>query len=347
MATKYHISDDGMPGPCRAQSIDSCPKTQAGDSFHGTAEEAQAESQRRFVEEFGELPQGTGEAARSKDEVALSERKKELSASLSRHQDPTTSEAERSAIKDFWNKENCNGAGAVISRIEALEFQEGSKDRARISEITGVDETEISAALRHIPEESSLQSTLGARIAADRKAGIDLAAVTPTHTKYWKGFISDLRYGTSPADRDYIINEVPFREHNVFAGEKSGFGLGDFKGLVKVHRAMVKKHGEGTPSSHIANQLPADRRNGYIEDRRRDGVGSYRPWGQPSDSIQNVNRTTADMLAQHVIDRYGAENAEKFWSKASATNSPRSPRAKLSQVFRTMREFDKEMGIKG
>ena len=347
MATKYHISDDGMPGPCRAQSVDSCPKTQAGDSFHGTAEEAQAESQRRFVEEFGELPQGTREAARSKEEVALSERKKELSASLSRHQNPATSAAERSAIEDFWKKENCNGAGAVASRIQALEFQEASKDRARISEITGVDENEISAALRHIPEENPLQSTLGARIAADRKSGIDLAAATPAHTEYSKEFISALRYGTSPADRDYIINDVPLREHDVFKGEKRGFGMGDFKGLVKVHRAMVKKHGQGVPSSHIYGQLPADRNNGYREDGLRDGVGSLRPWGQPSNSIQNVNRTTSHMLAQHVIDRYGAENAEKFWSKASATNSPRSPRAKLSQVFRTMREFDKEMGIKG
>jgi len=345
MATKYHISDDGMPGPCRAQSVDSCPKTQAGDPFHGTAEEAQAESQRRFVEEFGELPQGTRDAARSKEEVSLSDRKKELSASLSRYQDPATSEAERSAIEDYWKKENCNGAGAVASRIQALEFQEGAKDRPRISEVTGVNETEISAALRHIPGESPLQSTLGARISADREAGIDLAAVTPAHTYYSKEFISALRYSTSPADRDYIINDVPIREHNAFTGEKSGFGLGDFKGLVKVHRAMVKKHGEGIPSSNIYGQLPADRKNGYSEDRLRDGVGSLRPWGQPSNSIQNVNRATSHMLAQHVIDRYGAENAEKFWSQAAASKG--RTRAKLSQVFRTMREFDKEMGIKG
>jgi len=53
MATKYHISDDGMPGACRAKSNDSCPKTQAGDPFHGSLEEATAEAERRFEEKLG------------------------------------------------------------------------------------------------------------------------------------------------------------------------------------------------------------------------------------------------------------------------------------------------------
>lgn len=53
MATKYHISDKGMPAKCSAQSPDSCPKTQAGDSFHGTLEEATQESQKRFESALG------------------------------------------------------------------------------------------------------------------------------------------------------------------------------------------------------------------------------------------------------------------------------------------------------
>jgi len=53
MATRYHISDNGMPGKCSAASPESCPKTQAGDSFHGTLEEASSESQRRFEEKLG------------------------------------------------------------------------------------------------------------------------------------------------------------------------------------------------------------------------------------------------------------------------------------------------------
>lgn len=55
MAAKYHIKDDGTPGVCNAASTDSCPKSQAGDSFHGTFEEAALESERRFSEEHGEL----------------------------------------------------------------------------------------------------------------------------------------------------------------------------------------------------------------------------------------------------------------------------------------------------
>lgn len=50
---KYHISDNGMPGKCTAASSDSCPKTQAGDSFHGTLEEATAEAHSRFEKELG------------------------------------------------------------------------------------------------------------------------------------------------------------------------------------------------------------------------------------------------------------------------------------------------------
>lgn len=53
MATKFHISDSGMPGRCSAASPDSCPKTQAGDGFHGTLEEATKESQLRFEAQLG------------------------------------------------------------------------------------------------------------------------------------------------------------------------------------------------------------------------------------------------------------------------------------------------------
>ena len=53
MAKKYHIKDDGTPGECRAATLESCPKTQAGDGFHGTAAEATAESERRFEANHG------------------------------------------------------------------------------------------------------------------------------------------------------------------------------------------------------------------------------------------------------------------------------------------------------
>lgn len=54
MSAKYHIKDDGMPGTCSAASSESCPKTKAGDGFHGTLEEASVESQSRFEATYGE-----------------------------------------------------------------------------------------------------------------------------------------------------------------------------------------------------------------------------------------------------------------------------------------------------
>lgn len=53
MAKRYHISADGTPGECRASSPESCPKTQAGDGFHGNLQEATQESERRLESEFG------------------------------------------------------------------------------------------------------------------------------------------------------------------------------------------------------------------------------------------------------------------------------------------------------
>lgn len=56
MAIRYHIKDDGTPGRCSAASPESCPKTQAGDSFHGTLAEATVESERRFEAKHGKAP---------------------------------------------------------------------------------------------------------------------------------------------------------------------------------------------------------------------------------------------------------------------------------------------------
>lgn len=53
---RYHIKDDGTPGKCSASSPESCPKTKAGDGFHGSLPSALAESERRFEEEHGSIP---------------------------------------------------------------------------------------------------------------------------------------------------------------------------------------------------------------------------------------------------------------------------------------------------
>lgn len=53
MATRYHISDSGTPAVCRAKTIENCPKTKAGDGFHGDLAEATAESEKRFEQSYG------------------------------------------------------------------------------------------------------------------------------------------------------------------------------------------------------------------------------------------------------------------------------------------------------
>jgi len=90
---KYHISDDGMPGACRAKSNDSCPKTQAGDSFHGSLEEATVEAERRFEEKLGAFV-----TTQKKEEKA------EGPKAVGRFENYTAAELRREL--DMWDTEN-------------------------------------------------------------------------------------------------------------------------------------------------------------------------------------------------------------------------------------------------
>jgi len=135
MATKYHISDDGMPGACRAQSVDSCPKTQTGDSFHGTAEEAQAESQRRFVEEFGELPLSSRVSSPSPQSVALTRRAQELRDSVQRFSSPVASKAERRAIEGYWITQGIGGKPSASTKAGAGEPERRDELKRRADEL--------------------------------------------------------------------------------------------------------------------------------------------------------------------------------------------------------------------
>ena len=96
MAVKYHISENGMPGKCSAATPDSCPKTQAGDSFHGTLEEATQESQERFSKELGAF------VTASKSEEAEAPKAKGYTAA--RFEGMSAAELRRE--RDAWDIEN-------------------------------------------------------------------------------------------------------------------------------------------------------------------------------------------------------------------------------------------------
>jgi len=335
---RYHIAEDGTPGVCKAKSVESCPKTQAGDGFHGTLEEAQVESERRFAKEFGDIPTNSKGNAPATREAALAARKKEVQDSLNRFQDPSTSEAERKGIEEWWRKQKIDSPYSAMSRFQALEFQEGRKDRPRVDKASS---SQIFGALSHASPYSQENKTMGQRIADGAEKKIESTDLDNSHAE----LAMNLQTFASEADRDYIVNDVSERDLHLFEGQRKGFGKGDFAGLVKVHKSMVERYGQGSPHTNITNQLPEDVRNQYREDGNRDGIGSLRPWGQPSNSIQNLRDDTARMLAQHVVDSYGPENAEKFWSQAAASTG--NNRATLANVFKTMRKFDRERGIRG
>lgn len=92
MAKKFHIKDDGTPGECTAASAESCPKTQAGDGFHGTLAEATAESERRFEADHG----ATATASRSESlEDQLIAEREELQALYGREEEALRTAANR------------------------------------------------------------------------------------------------------------------------------------------------------------------------------------------------------------------------------------------------------------
>ena len=115
MAAKYHIKDDGMPGKCNASSSESCPKTQAGDGFHGTLEEASVESQSRFEEKLGAIVTAT-KSEQQKDEAAESFAESYSAHVLKLVDDPNNPEliAEQRAFQDYIASEIRSGNGHII-----------------------------------------------------------------------------------------------------------------------------------------------------------------------------------------------------------------------------------------
>ena len=116
MAAKYHIKDDGMPGKCSAASSESCPKTQAGDGFHGTLEEASTESQKRFEDKLGAVVTAT-KSEQQKDEAAESFGESYSAHVLKLTDDPTNPEllAEHRAFQDYIGSEIRSGRGYILS----------------------------------------------------------------------------------------------------------------------------------------------------------------------------------------------------------------------------------------
>jgi len=125
MAAKFHISENGMPGKCSAASPDSCPKTQAGDSFHGTLEQATQESQERFEKQLGAFV-----TASKKDEAktyAGEEFARRFAATAQRaidNPDYPQAQQELAAIRAEMEEEIRAGRGSYITGSKTYEDAE-------------------------------------------------------------------------------------------------------------------------------------------------------------------------------------------------------------------------------
>lgn len=266
MAAKYHIKDDGTPGACTAASQESCPKTQAGDGFHGNLKEVAQESERRFEENYGSVG-----SAKSKN-----------------------------------------------------------SEKPKLLESPGYPD--LNSAIR--------KSTSGVETIAERilSGEHNTDGMVKENTPYSR-LAYDLHYTASEKDRNYIFNEVPANELDIFMGEKKGLSKSAMSNLVKIHRSMVEVHGNGRgPGGYVQNRIPEDKRGKYISSGS--GIGSLRPWGQPSNSIQNMTQDTGEMIGHYVIDNYGAERVEQFWKQASERRT--TNRATMANIFSTLKDFEKK-----
>jgi len=138
MAAKFHISDNGMPGKCSAASPDSCPKTQAGDSFHGTLEEATQESQQRFEKQLGAFVTASkNDEEKASAGEAFAGRFATAAQKVIDSPDDAKAQSELQAIRDEMTEEMKAGRGSAITDSKIYEDAEVALAEAQAAKSKG------------------------------------------------------------------------------------------------------------------------------------------------------------------------------------------------------------------
>lgn len=127
---KYHIGDDGMPSKCTAATVESCPKSKAGEPFHGEYGEVIDEVQRQFMEGYGpfatvskapqpELLQDIANYRPESERVVYDPEEQEIARKLATE---FSSELSQLAVKSL--DQDWHNAGS--SDVERCHFEDGS-----------------------------------------------------------------------------------------------------------------------------------------------------------------------------------------------------------------------------
>lgn len=127
---KYHIGDDGMPSKCTAATVESCPKSKAGEPFHGEYGEVIDEVQRQFMEGYGpfatvskapqpELLQDIANYKPESEHVVYDPEEQEIARRLAME---SSSELSRIAVKSL--DQDWHNAGS--SYVERCHLEDGA-----------------------------------------------------------------------------------------------------------------------------------------------------------------------------------------------------------------------------
>lgn len=205
MAARYHISDDGMPGKCRAASSESCPKTKAGDGFHGTLEEAAAESEQRFEKNYG-----------STMTLGSTEQKARWNLAAAGIQKENTAIYRGSDLAD-------------LSTLNAVNAEVDSYTRFRLSQVHGVKPIDVSATGDHyiVAEENGTRRVYG----SDRNADFRYLGVLHPKLTQPASFSSEHKamVGDRDAeDRDYSSNNPNLKFYGYGSVALKGVGTVEF-----------------------------------------------------------------------------------------------------------------------
>lgn len=285
---KYHIGDNGMPGICKAGSADSCPKTQAGDSFHGTLEEASQESQRRFEEELGAFVT-TSRAEEEKTAEAEAFAKRFADAANAVIADPTISnEGKLQDLRNELDREIRAGRGTAIIDSKTYEEAEVALSEAKSKELGGEVYYHPQGKVIRINADGSVQAFKDGKELSTSATAEKLRA---GYGQWKRGDATGLKLpgapkaGVSPEEEDRLVEEFDSKMAKLKGTEKR----------LQAEHAALRDEARAYDSAHAA----AEGRAYYYKGATR--IEGINPDGRTSFVESDAQKSTRIALHEGIL----------------------------------------------
>lgn len=133
---RYHVSEDGNPRVCTAQSPDSCTARGVDGNAAPHGDFADPQEARRFAEEVLEKSiESDGLSSASRDNRSLEERADDLRESVKDFRNPSTPHSQIEEIRQFWAANGvANQFAASAEAVRLSKEAEKSKGAAAVAD---------------------------------------------------------------------------------------------------------------------------------------------------------------------------------------------------------------------